>query len=100
MTGSLIILSSQSDSTLHLMDPLEAQQTHTPTPSRIEYGGQYIRRISPLRLGIFHDDDIDDVAPLFKMLLQRFVRRPVVEAADENLAEMLRLLRVLEIRWN
>lgn len=44
-----------------------------------------------LGLGVLHDDDVDDLAPLFEVLAERFVGGAVVEAADEELAELFRL---------
>lgn len=46
----------------------------------------------PLRLGILHDDHVDDLSPIFEVFLQRIISRAVVQPPDEQLANMFRLL--------
>lgn len=54
----------------------------------------------PFGRGVFHDNDVHDLAPLLEVLLQGVVGRPEVQAADEQLPELLGFgfFAALEIR--
>lgn len=47
--------------------------------------------------GILHHHYVDDFAPLFKVLLQRFIGCMVVQASNEKFAELLRLQTILDL---
>lgn len=49
----------------------------------------------PLRLGVLHHDHVHNLAPLLEVGLQRVVGGAVVQATDEQLAQVLQLADVL-----
>lgn len=53
-------------------------------------------KISPLRPGVFHDDDVHNLAPLFVERLQTVVVGAVVQSADKQLTRLLSILALPE----